>query len=231
MKICCMSDLHGFLPLIEKQVDVLLIAGDVCPIDDHKLERQRKWLTEDFTIWGEHILKSNMAKRIVWVAGNHDFYMEFCNDVRPFTYLEDSSVVIDGIKIHGSPWTHKLMHWAFGKTEEELNEHYQKTIPSDTDILISHSPPRGFGDWCEFVRSGIGSPSLLFRLQELAGLKLCVYGHAHSGHGKYRVNNVECINCSLLDDYYRLQYSPTYIELNAQNKEDYQRDKATTKTN
>ena len=35
IKIQVTSDLHGYLPEITKEFDLLLICGDVCPAHDH----------------------------------------------------------------------------------------------------------------------------------------------------------------------------------------------------
>jgi len=59
------------------------------------------------------------------------------------TYLEDSSVTIEGYKIHGSPWTPEFCGWAFMLENEKDMLKKWKMIPDDTDILITHGPPYG----------------------------------------------------------------------------------------
>jgi hypothetical protein len=73
MRICCIADLHGKLPIIP-ECDLLLVAGDVCP---HFLEKyagdssdcfgQSKWLQSVFTAW----LENAPAKHKVMTFGNH----------------------------------------------------------------------------------------------------------------------------------------------------------------
>jgi hypothetical protein len=53
-------------------------------------------------------------------------------------YLENEEIILDGIKIFGIPWI-------FEKNSEKLFDLYSK-IPEDTDILITHAPPYGYGD-------------------------------------------------------------------------------------
>ena len=60
MKVVATSDLHGTLPPIPA-CDLLLIAGDVCPVWDHKLFFQDIWLRTTFTDW----LRAQPAKKIV----------------------------------------------------------------------------------------------------------------------------------------------------------------------
>ena len=59
MIICAVSDLHGQLPDIPK-CDLLLIAGDVCPVTNHSLDFQEHWLDTEFRWW----LKKIPAKKI-----------------------------------------------------------------------------------------------------------------------------------------------------------------------
>ena len=66
MKIVAISDLHGQLPTVP-ECDLLLIAGDICPVHNHKLFYQDIWLRSVFAAW----LRQQRAKRIIGVWGNH----------------------------------------------------------------------------------------------------------------------------------------------------------------
>src|SRR5690348_4412774 len=100
--VAAISDLHGFLPETPP-CDVLLIAGDVCPVDDHALRYQRDWLELSFAPW----LETQPARAIVGIAGNHDFVAESDDELMrslPWTYLRDETTEVAGLTIHGSPW-------------------------------------------------------------------------------------------------------------------------------
>lgn len=102
MKVVATSDLHGFLPQIPP-CDLLLIAGDVCPVWNHRLPFQRKWLRETFTPW----LESLPARKIVGVWGNHDSIAESNPDKvppLPWTNLIDEVIEWEGLRIYGLPW-------------------------------------------------------------------------------------------------------------------------------
>jgi hypothetical protein len=153
MKIVCVSDLHGLLPEVPS-CDLLLIGGDICPAYDHTFYFQQVWLRDIFYPW----LKKQPAKNKVLVAGNHDFiFQEFSKyDWKNFFnhpmmtnkscyYLQDDGVDLDGLKIWGSPWQLPFYDWAFNLPEAELQKKWE-LIPQDTDIILLHGPPCGYGD-------------------------------------------------------------------------------------
>lgn len=146
MKIIAISDIHGKLPASTPECDVLVIAGDICPAYDHSYWFQKQWLGQAFNDW----LKEQPAKHIVGVAGNHDIIFEdhMKGSVLPkieWNYLRDSSVVIDGVKFYGHPWTPRFCDWAFNSSDEELSVIDSK-IPDDVNVLITHGPPYGILD-------------------------------------------------------------------------------------
>lgn len=186
------SDLHGYLPVIEP-CDLLLIAGDVCPIDgeygDHTTGTQSRWLREVFNAWCDVM----PVDQIVLIGGNHDAilapvegrgYPRKLSD--KVTYLLDSSVWIeDGPLIFGQPWIPNLERWPFYKSDENLRELAQG-LPDGGDIWMLHSPPgldspryhvdltrRG-----EHVGNKFATPIILER-----GPQVIVCGHIHEGFG------------------------------------------------
>src|SRR5712691_11592390 len=68
MRIAAVSDLHGFL-VTTPPSELLLVGGDVCPLDDESVDYQRRWLEGTFTEW----LLRRPAQTIVGIAGNHEF--------------------------------------------------------------------------------------------------------------------------------------------------------------
>jgi len=206
MRLVLTSDLHGALPTIPP-CDVLLIAGDICPIQNHDPSFQFQWLVDVFVPW----LAQTPAKHRLFIAGNHDFVFALEPDwIRriefPGTYLRDSGIVIDGVPFWGSPWANELPGWPFTAPEEELRL-YWSLIPSATQVLLVHGPPRGHGDQVIGSRSGdplnVGSHSLLERLDVLPNLRLVVYGHIHEGAGIYRHRDVPLVNAAYMDVHYK----------------------------
>ena len=207
MKICCLSDIHGHLPKVP-DCDLLLLGGDYCR--DHK---NKVWYFKEFAIWIEELSE---RMQVVGVAGNHDFVAEKdpgCLKPLKWKYLEDSSTTYNGLKIYGSPWQPRFYDWAFNLDEPELEKKWEK-IPDDTDILVLHGPPRGYGDLSPYGDVRTGSPSLTKRMMDL-DLKLAIFGHIHAGYGVYKLEGKETIlvNAAYVDEEYKPANEPIIINL------------------
>lgn len=194
-KIVAISDLHGNLPEIPA-CDILLIAGDMCPVsrrfDKSIITLQKEWLDGPFRKWIE-----NIDAEIFACAGNHDFIFEKRLEEVPkfsWNYLQDQLVEYEGLKIYGTPWQKRFHDWAFNLDEIELEKKWEQ-IPEGVDVVITHSPPKFFGD---VGSSGehLGSPSLLKRLVEIKP-KLSVFGHIHEGRGVYSHNDITLANVAV----------------------------------
>lgn len=227
VKIVAISDLHGHLPKIPK-CDLLLIAGDICPMENEDIGFQRQWLYDYFTPW----LSGIDARFKIGVAGNHDFVFDSIQNASltfiPWTLLHNSKIVIglddewpytesniwnNKFTIWGSPYCIKFNdHWAFQKTDAELSEIWD-TIPDDVDIIMTHTPPYMWGDespqeiYNEKTRSwdhfqNLGSSSLRNHLiyRDFPNLKLVICGHIHEGRGIYETDKrFKVINASIVD--------------------------------
>lgn len=98
-------------------------------------------------------------------------------------YLQDESYTATfpngrKLKIFGFPWTSQYGNWAF--QYPRVRNVFAGKIPKDTDILLTHGPPRYHLDsihhsGCEHLTREI--------LRVHRTLKLVVFGHVHSGRG------------------------------------------------
>ena len=174
MRLVLGSDLHGYLPKKIPEGDVMILAGDILPDDDVHL-----FVHNQLNPW----LKDVPVGSIILTWGNHDWYA--FNDlvcVYYATVLIEECVVINGVKIYGSPWSLPFNRWAWMAPEKTLKKIY-KEIPDDVDVIVSHTPPYGF---CDEANDGslCGSRSLLKRMESLPNLKLVVCGHIHEARGR-----------------------------------------------
>lgn len=232
MRIVATADLHGELPEIPP-CDLLLIAGDLCPITDHSINYQRRWLERRVAPWITG--PTCQAERVVWIAGNNDLALERGGPGRAMRnvaiYLQDSSVVVDGLKIYGTPWSKIIGPWAFSLEERWTPDprHIDRPrgaglecafrhIPADTDILLAHSPPYGILDRT-VDGEHVGSKALQKRLDEIRP-RLAVFGHIHEAHGRVdvrgrdgRPGGMTLVNASLINELYEVAHEPVVIDL------------------
>jgi predicted phosphodiesterase len=205
MKICCLSDIHGHLPDVP-DCDLLLLGGDYCR--DH---RDIFWYEHDFREWLGGL---SDRMKVVGVAGNHDFYFEKRPDAAlslPWTYLQDSGTEFAGLHIWGSPHQSRFHDWAFNLDEPDLVKKWAR-IPDDTNILLLHGPPHGFGDFSHYGKTNTGSPGLTRRILEVRP-DLAVAGHIHSGYGRYLIGETVFVNASYVDEQYKPANEPVEVLL------------------
>ncbi len=116
-------------------------------------------------------------KHKIFICGNHDDCLYGANidglddNVH---YLCNAGIEIGGLKFYGVP-----MFMGDCVTDRQ-NRNYA-CIPTDTDILITHSPAYGILDFDDNVN--YGSEELL-RISGLQ-LKAHLFGHIHGQHGSW----------------------------------------------
>lgn len=208
MKFVVISDTHGLHDeLIIPKGDVIIHAGDVS-----RIGRDSEII--DFLKW----FKALDFKYRIFIAGNHDFFFErsskrLVDGMIPdeVIYLNDSGVMIEGVKIWGSPISPWFHDWAFNRRRGENIRKHWDLIPSGTDILITHGPVYGIFDKTihdEYV----GCEDLLKKVRELRP-KYHICGHIHEGYGMFNDGITTFINASVLDEKYRLMHSPVLFNL------------------
>lgn len=219
MKFISISDTHtrhNQIPLEWLEpADCIIHAGDISSMG-HLTE------IKNFCHW---FSKLDQYEHKIFIAGNHDWgFQEKPNDVAlilkeypNITYLQDSSVEIEGIKIYGSPWQPEFFQWAFNlQRGAEIQEKWD-LIPSDTDILITHGPAYGRGDFVPGSRGGhVGCEDLLDTIVTKVNPKVHIAGHIHCGYGESLVGNTHFINAATLNEQYMVTNKPIIFELGIQ---------------
>lgn len=220
--INAISDLHGILPEIKKECDVLAICGDILPLDIQTHEyKSKKWLREKFKPWAENL----EAKKVLFIAGNHDFlpesekawmYQVFLKDEK-VTYLCDDEIEISGIRFYGTPWCKIFGSWAFMREPEILEKKFSE-IPENIDILLTHDAPYGVSDICEEdvwwnTHEHIGNLQLRDAILEKKP-KYNLHGHLHSSsHLEEILGETKVYNVSLVGEDYKPHYEIHEIKL------------------
>jgi len=223
-RIVCISDTHTKHDELDlPQGDILVHAGDFTftgTFDE----------VDDFLCWFE----VQDFKHKVIIAGNHDLSFDAYNprfnettkdliaasDDPRIHYLENSSVVINGIKFHGTPWTPWFFNWAFNGQRDEhahrdgpLLRTFYEAIPVDTEVLVCHGPPFEILDWTS-EGDRPGSKEIVEIIEhKLKDLKLYVCGHIHESYGMVNRNGVTYVNASSVARDYTTIQAPIVIDL------------------
>lgn len=209
MRIVCISDTHNINDdLVVPDGDLLIHAGDATADGE-------QWEIEMFAEW----FRGLPHRHKVFVAGNHDWMFQRENAkaramMHGFCYLEDESVTIDGLRIHGSPWTpqYKTYIWAYILDRGLPLAEKWKMIPDDVDILVTHCPPCGILDKSGSGQ-GAGCEDLLARVLELRP-RLHIFGHMHPSNGVVEREGVTFVNASISGDSgYLPEHSPIVLDI------------------
>lgn len=151
-------------------------------------------------------------KHKIFIAGNHDMCMYGADHIdglsRNVHYLYNNSVVIDGIKFYGIPMF--MEDCMDGNLDVFINN-----IPDDTDVLITHMPPKGTCDLADYGKGPEhrGNATLAELLKKLH--PTChLFGHEHDAYGKTIKENVIYSNACVVDSRYNLINNPTIININ-----------------
>jgi hypothetical protein len=183
MKIWHISDTHTYHGLLDipKDVDMVIHSGD-CSNPQEIVKSHSEIL--DFINWFSML----PIKHKVFVAGNHDVAIErnwITRDhfiEKDIVYLQNESITLDGVNIWGSPYTPSFGNgWAFNKKRDKLHDLWA-TIPDDTNMVISHGPPKGILDLSYDTTNKLefcGCSAFKKRMLQLQP-ELCLFGHIHN---------------------------------------------------
>lgn len=211
MKCVVISDTHAnHNKLIVPDGDVLFHCGDFSAhgkISD----------TNHFLNW----FSEQPHKHKVLIAGNHDWLFEKENCLAKsmvssfgnICYLENSEVVIEGLKIWGSPFSPFYNNWAFNKFRGEDIRRCWDLIPDDIDILVTHGPPMYYLDYVPRSDLHVGCEDLMYTVCKIKP-KYHLFGHVHEGYGQTSNSyGTTFINASIMDGNYSLVNKPILFEI------------------
>jgi len=183
LNIWHISDTHTFHEMltVPENIDIAIFSGD-CSNPQNTLQNSFEVLA--FLKWFGQL----PIKYKVFVAGNHDVSIErkviFENDFidNGIIHLWDKEVIIEGVKVYGSPYTPSFgFGWAFNKDRSKIHKVWEQ-IPEDVDIIVTHGPPKGILD-LSYDRDNklemCGDLALKKRIKQL-NPKLVCFGHIHN---------------------------------------------------
>jgi predicted phosphodiesterase len=184
IRIVCISDTHSLDPGHIPDGDILIHAGE---ITDHGTPAELQ-------AGIDHYSAMPHPHRYI-IAGNHDTYLDPNSRTtltladqqheslkwKSFRYLQHSSHKLHlpthnrTLNIHGAPQS-SLPDPKYAFTYPATENPWQDTIPSDADIVITHTPPKHHLD----LPQALGCPHLAAEVERVKPL-LHAFGHVHAG--------------------------------------------------
>jgi len=223
VRLVCASDLHGnsialsYVGAMAKEhhADCILLAGDICA---NSITRHFIRLLPEISIYAKC--------PIILTPGNHDFWkLDTSFEIslgNGYAYTPNKyggvQCIVENIAdcpskiitaygrvlhIWGSPYTNRYGTWAWMRDIPDM----VFDIPKHTDILLTHSPPFGYGDNTT-KQERIGSEALTEAIKATPNLKLCIFGHNHDDAGwEGKIGNTVLRNCSMMsEDMKKIRY-------------------------
>ncbi|MEQ9323144.1 MAG: metallophosphatase domain-containing protein [Polyangiaceae bacterium] len=192
MRLIALADTHGYHDeLVVPDGDVLVHAGDMTT----------RGTLDELSAVGAFLAALPHRHKLV-VAGNHDWGLQRDPDAAhaalgDVTYLRDAGVTLHGPRFWGSPWQPQFFDWAFNLPRGQPLAERWALIPEDTDVLITHGPPRGYGDRC-FDGRREGCDDLLARL-DVVRPSLHLFGHIHEDRGHWWRDETLIVNATVAE--------------------------------
>ena len=219
MKICHISDTHNcdkdLDALVPQDIDMLIFTGDLTYKGaDWEIDR----VLEQFRILSLRI------PHIVGILGNHEVGCQGKETELKQQFMDagvhllhNNSVTIEGIKIWGTPYSPYFFNWAYQYENPIYVAQYAgeyipsakdiwDQVPEDTNILLSHGPPKFILDWCP--NGNVGCQVLREKTESLPELKYSMFGHIHSGYGITTIGKVTYVNNSIMNNGYKFVNKP-----------------------
>jgi predicted phosphodiesterase len=198
MRLVIASDTHGLHDAVTvPDGDVFIHAGDLTNVGDlAEISGVGKWL------------RRLPHRHKIVIAGNHDRCFEeqpllaqkLLGEADGIVYLQDSGVIIDGIRFWGSPWQPAFLDWAFNLQRGAEIGRKWNLIPYDINVLITHGPPMTILD--DAHGQHLGCADLWKRVTDIAP-KIHAFGHIHEGSGVEERDGTTYVNASICDGEYK----------------------------
>lgn len=185
---------NDFLGTLPHPVKIVIAGNHDLTFDDDLVNKRRDYLRSNFRI------SDTKFEAVMRELGVTSVKQLLTNCV----YLEDSEIDVCGIKIYGSPWQPEFCDWGFNLTRGQDCLDKWNLIPESTDILITHGPPVGHGDYC-FDGQRAGCVELLLTIQQRVKPQYHIFGHIHEGYGVTTDGQTQFINASTCT----LRYQPS----------------------
>ena len=185
-KIWHISDSHNMHwdYKVPENIDIVCHSGD-CTNNFYTSKNKTEFLS--FVEWYRSI---DVPYKIL-VAGNHDAYIynetkkaRDILDKAGIIYLDKEAITINSLKFWGEPRTPEFGSWHFMADRSKMKKHWEQ-VPLDTNIIITHGPPKGILDLTSTVDHKLenaGCSNLRNHIENNVWreLKALCFGHIHA---------------------------------------------------
>ena len=221
-----MSDLHGYLPEIDK-CDLVLICGDIVSLRSQLYPKScKKWYTRVFQPW----IDSLPCDKVLFIPGNHEVGVEGHEDEYKKLFGPHNKATVlfhesyeylgsDGetYKIFGTPYCKVFDNWAYMRPNSDLKEKFSE-IPEGLDILLTHDVAYGYADQSlQDIGYGTDTHFGTVELRDAILEKKPKYhfsGHIHTAdHNPIMIGDTKHYNVSYLDEKYTPTFEPLYLDI------------------
>lgn len=196
MRIWTISDTHeeheGLT--IPKDIDMVIHAGDEA---NNRVPEINEGACYLFMDWFNDL----DIEYKIFVPGNHSTaFAKGLIDMKLFPTIKalvHEEVTIEGIKIFGSPYTPTFGYgWAYNKARHKMHKAWS-VIPDDTNILVTHGPPKGVLDITQnrdHTFEQCGCKSLLNKVLQVQP-DYHIFGHLHDEPSIYNAGRLKLNRC------------------------------------
>ena len=226
IKICAISDLHGYLPKIEP-CDLVLICGDIVGLRAQRYPKScKKWYIDWFKPWVNEL----QCDKVLFIPGNHEVGMEGHEEEYKKLFGPHNKATVlfhesyeylgsDGktYKIFGTPYCKIFGNWAYMRPNSDLKEKFSE-IPEGLDILLTHDVAYGYADQ-SLQDIGYGTDTHFGTVELRDAIlekkpKLHLSGHIHTAdHNPIMIGDTKHYNVSYLDEKYTPTFEPLYLDI------------------
>lgn len=197
MRILHLSDTHGCHHRLKDlpKADVVVHSGDFTMTG-----------TEQEAIYFLNWFCDLPYSHKIFICGNHDdclYGAKIGGLDTNVHYLCNSGVEIDGVKFYGVPMF--MSDCITDRQQRNIDR-----IPSDTDVLITHSPAYGILDFDDSIN--YGDEQLLSKVLEILP-RLHLFGHIHAQHGIVTEHGITFSNGAIMNADYTHLATPNLITI------------------
>lgn len=194
MKFSVIGDIHSNLKYLQlavdeikkHEVDVVFLTGDLSNVYIRNVYNFELYAKYEVSINKVFNLLDSQKINYYFVPGNHDSVDILKSHSRNIDKL---LLNINNLSIFGIGGAPIGFGWPYEWAEQDI-ERLSKNIPDKLDIVLSHCPPYGIGDFTPRVKN-LGSKALK-SICEKTRYFLC--GHIHEADGIYHKEKFTVIN-------------------------------------